>query len=85
VPPPSATAEQTALSLEAANVAHFDALGHDFDKHHRDAAEFADRLSLALRRALEGVLDEETTSVLDYACGSGQSLSLSLLLKESFC
>jgi len=56
--------------LEAANVAHFDALGDDFDKRHPDAAEFADRLSLALRRVL--VLDEDATSVLDYACGSGQ-------------
>lgn len=62
--------------LEAANLAHFDALGHDFDKRHPDAAEFADRLSVALRRALVLVLDEDTTSVLDYACGSGQVLRL---------
>ena len=34
--------------LEVANVAHFDALGHDFDKHHPDAADFADQLSRAL-------------------------------------
>jgi len=69
--------------LEAANIAHFDALGHDFDKQNPFAAEFADRLSRALRRLLprngENVgssfslfLDEDTTSVLDYACGSGQ-------------
>ena len=58
------------LELEAANVAHFDALGHNFDEHHPDAAGFADRLSRALRRVL--VLDEDATSVLDYACGSGK-------------
>ena len=58
------------LELEAANVAHFDALGHDFDERHPDAAGFADRLSRALRRVL--VLDEDATSVLDYACGSGR-------------
>lgn len=56
--------------LEAANVAYFDALADDFDKRHPDAAVFADRLSLALRRVL--VLDEDATSVLDYACGSGE-------------
>jgi len=67
---PPATAKNSVL-LEAANVAHFDALGHDFDKRHPDAAEFADRLSRALRRVL--VLDEDATSVLDYACGSGQT------------
>src|SRR5947208_7628125 len=42
VPPP---ANRTVLELEAANVAHFDALGHNFDEHHPDAADFADRLS----------------------------------------
>jgi len=67
-PPPPATVKNTVL-LEAANVAHFDALGHDFDKHHPDAADVSDRLSRALRRVL--VLDEDATSVLDYACGSG--------------
>jgi len=56
--------------LEAANIAFFDALGHDFDKRHPDAADFADRLAHALRRVL--VLDEDATAVLDYACGSGQ-------------
>ena len=59
--------------LEAANVAYFDALADDFDKRHPDAAVFADRLSLALRRVL--VLDEDATSVLDYACGSGELTS----------
>ncbi|KAF8496734.1 S-adenosyl-L-methionine-dependent methyltransferase [Russula emetica] len=75
--------------LEAANIAHFDALGHDFDKQNPFSAEFADRLSRALRRLSRSrsadssssssdnvisslVLDEDTTSVLDYACGSGQ-------------
>ena len=69
---PLATVKKTML-LEAANVAHshFDALGHDFVKHHPDAAEFADRLSHALCCVL--VLDEDATSVLDYACGSGQT------------
>ena len=56
--------------LEAANIAFFDALGHDFDKRHPDAADFADRLARALRRVL--VLDENATAVLDYACGSGK-------------
>jgi len=60
--------EKTA-ALEAANVAFFDALGHDFDKRHPEAADGADRLARALRRVL--ALDEGTTSVLDYACGSG--------------
>jgi hypothetical protein len=72
--------------LEAANIAHFDALGHDFDKQNPFSAEFADRLSRALRRLSPHrsagssndvdsgyplVLDEDSTSVLDYACGSG--------------
>jgi len=61
--------EKTA-ALEAANVAFFDALSHDFDKRHPEAADGADRLARALRRVL--ALDENTTSVLDYACGSGQ-------------
>ena len=56
------------MLLEAANVAHFDALGHSFDKHHPDATAVSDRLARALRRVL--VLDENATSVLDYACGS---------------
>jgi len=55
--------------LEAANVAYFDALSHDFDKHYPDAAAIADRLSCTLRCML--VLNKDTTSVLDYACGSG--------------
>ncbi|KAH9989748.1 hypothetical protein BJV77DRAFT_1015731, partial [Russula vinacea] len=90
--------------LEAANVAHFDALGHNFDSQHPFAADFADRFAHALRRRCAGgasasasanssssgagatassaggssssssslILDEDTTSVLDYACGSGQ-------------
>lgn len=75
--------------LEAANIAHFDALGHDFDKQNPFSAEFADRFARALRRLSESespsrsagsnsdnvgslVLDEDATSVLDYACGSGQ-------------
>lgn len=74
---PPATVKETVL-LEAANVAHFDALGHDFDKHHPDAADVSDRLSRALRRVL--VLDEDATSVLDYACGSGQLVSQPPLL-----
>jgi len=69
-PAPSAAAKDQS-QLEAANVAHFDALGHDFDKHHPDAADFADRLARALRRLL--VLDEDATAVLDYACGSGKA------------
>jgi hypothetical protein len=62
--------QQHVQQLEAANVAYFNALGDDFDKRHPDAAEFADRLSLELRRVL--VLNEDATSVLDYACGSGE-------------
>ena len=38
------------LDLEAANIAHFDALGADFDKQHPFAAEFADRLVRTLLR-----------------------------------
>jgi hypothetical protein len=55
--------------LEAANIAHFDALSVDYDTRHPDAHQLALRLARALRRALP--LDEDTTSVLDYACGSG--------------
>lgn len=91
-------APPTLTDLEAANVAHFDALSHNFDTQHPFAADFADRLARALRRRCAGgasvsatasatassaagpsssssssslVLDEDTTSVLDYACGSG--------------
>jgi hypothetical protein len=83
----SAPQSQNQNHLEAANIAHFDALGHDFDKQNPFSAEFADRLSRALRRLFSRrsagsssssnnnnvgsdslVLDEEATSVLDYAC-----------------
>jgi hypothetical protein len=64
--------------LEAANIAHFDALSHDYDTQHLSAAEYADRLTCVLlhRRSDSQtcsflVLDEDATSVLDYACGSG--------------
>lgn len=80
---------QNQNQLEAANIAHFDALGHDFDKQNPFSAEFADRLARALRRLSSRsagpngsdvggslvVLEEDTTSVLDYACGSGTCLS----------
>ncbi|KAI9508821.1 S-adenosyl-L-methionine-dependent methyltransferase [Russula earlei] len=69
-PEPPPTPKQRDALLEAANVAFFDALSHDFDARHPDAADLADRLSRALRRVL--VLDDDATSVLDYACGSGQ-------------
>lgn len=85
---------QNQNQLEAANIAHFDALGHDFDKQNPFSAEFADRFSRALLRLTLShrsaanssssssgndsndtvgslVLDEDATSVLDYACGSG--------------
>jgi 2-polyprenyl-3-methyl-5-hydroxy-6-metoxy-1,4-benzoquinol methylase len=90
-PPPTLT------DLEAANVAHFDALSHNFDSQHPFAANFADRLARALHQRSASsssssygdsggassnpnsssssssfVLDEDATSVLDYACGSGQ-------------
>ena len=91
-PAPAPAAPPTLTDLEAANVAHFDALNHNFDTQHPFAADFADRLARALRRRGAGgasatassaagpsssssssslVLDEDTTSVLDYACGSG--------------
>jgi hypothetical protein len=95
-PAPAPAAPPTLTDLEAANVAHFDALSHNFDTQHPFAADFADRLARALRRRGAGgasasasatassaadpsssssssslVLDEDTTSVLDYACGSG--------------
>jgi hypothetical protein len=86
-PGPTQSQSQSQNELEAANIAHFDALGHDFDKQNPFSAEFADRLSRALRRLSHSgsagshsdsdndvgslVLDEDTTSVLDYACGSG--------------
>ena len=57
------------MLLEAANIAYFNALSHDFDKHYPDAAAVADRLSCMLRHML--VLNKDTTLVLDYACGSG--------------
>lgn len=55
--------------LEAANIAHFDALSENYDKLHPGAQELALRLARALRRVLP--LDEDVTCVLDYACGSG--------------
>jgi len=45
--PPLSTVKNTML-LKAANVAHFDAPSHDFDKHHLDAAAVSDRLSCVL-------------------------------------
>ena len=64
--------------LKAANVAHFDALGHDFDKHHPDTADFADQLSHVLCCVL--VLNAEATSVLDHTCGSGKLVFAAALL-----
>ena len=55
--------------LEASNIAHFDALSVDYDRRHPGARKLALRLAHALRRVLP--FDEDTTSVLDYACGSG--------------
>src|SRR5712671_6791319 len=49
-PAQSQNQNQNQNHLEAANIAHFDALGHDFDKQNPFSAEFADRLSRALRR-----------------------------------
>lgn len=68
-PAPAATIDAK-QQLEAANIAHFDALSEDYDRRHPDAHELALRLARALRRVLP--LDEDTTCVLDYACGSGQ-------------
>ena len=48
------------LDLEAANIAHFDALGHDFDKQHPFAAEFADRLVRTLLRRCPTTTTSET-------------------------
>jgi len=67
-PPPLAMVKNTVL-LKVANVAYFDALSRDFDKHYPDTAAVADRLSCTLHRML--VLNEDTTLVLDYACGLG--------------
>ena len=92
-PGPTQSQDQNQNQLEAANIAHFDALGHDFDKQNPFSAEFADRFSQALRRlslshrstassnstsndnVASLVLDEDATSVLDYACGSGTCYS----------
>ncbi len=92
---PVQTQSQGQSQLEVANIAHFDALGHDFDKQNPFSAEFADRLSRALRRLSRRsssrsagsdhgvgplVLDEDATSVLDYACGSGMHITHMYLL-----
>ena len=50
------------LDLEAANIAHFDALGHDFDKQHPFAAEFADRLVRTLLRRGPSTTTSQTQS-----------------------
>lgn len=77
-PPPARSTTQDAKQqqLEAANIAHFDALGgdddDDDDRRHPGARELALRLARALRRVLRTTLDEDTTCVLDHACGSGQ-------------
>ena len=63
------TPQTAKQQLEAANIAHFDALSVDYDTRHPEAHQLALRLARALRRALP--LDEDKTSVLDYACGSG--------------
>jgi len=70
-PPLTATVKETVL--EATNLAHFGARRNDVDKYHLDATDFADRLSRTLRRVL--VPEEDATSVLDYACGSGRPVS----------
>lgn len=64
------TASPHIQQLEAANKAHFDAHSETYDTEHPHAQVLALRLSRALRQVLP--LDEDTTCVLDYACGSGQ-------------
>ena len=60
--------------LEAANKAHFDALSDSAHTHTHAYDELTLRLSRALRRVVP--LEEDTTYVLDYACGSGTVLQL---------
>ena len=50
------------LDLEAANIAHFDPLGADFDKQHPFAAEFADRLVRTLLRRGPSTTTSQTQS-----------------------
>lgn len=69
--------------LEAANIAHFDAHSADYDTQHPEAHELALRLARALRRVLP--LDEDTTCVLDYACGSGTVPSASASVPRAAC
>lgn len=55
--------------LEAANKAHFDAHSDSAHSYSHAPDELTLRLSRAIRRVLP--LNEDTTYVLDYACGSG--------------
>ena len=61
------------LDLEAANIAHFDALGADFDKQHPFAAEFADRLVRTLLRRHPTTSQKPQSQIGDSDNGSGGS------------
>ena len=75
------------LDLEAANIAHFDALGHDFDKQHPFAAEFADRLVRTLLRRRPSTSQTQPQSQIgdsdsDGGSGGGGADGPSLVLDE---
>jgi len=67
---PAASHQHQHQQLEAANRAHFDAHSETYDTAHPHAYVLSLSLSQALRRLVP--LNEDTTCVLDYACGSGQ-------------
>ena len=57
-----------AISFAQANARHFDCEAHRYE-HHAGTRELVRRVARAMVK--EYAFDEETTTVLDYACGTG--------------
>jgi ubiquinone/menaquinone biosynthesis C-methylase UbiE len=61
-------------SYQAANKHHFDGAAHNYDSR-QDTQELARRLGQAMLECCP--FDEETTTVMDYACGTGTHFTIS--------
>lgn len=57
----------------AANRTHFDDIAHQFDEY-PGALELAQKQVAVIKEKCEVHFDEEKTTVLDFACGTGESI-----------
>lgn len=66
-------------SFAQANARHFDCEAHSYE-HHAGTRELIRRIAHAMQR--EYSFDEESTTVLDYACGTGMQTRNSLVFND---